>query len=73
MSQKLLSEYSNNIKSLIEEKARKEDIEKDDRKRKYFEEVGEQAKHTPPCSIISVIIIKAIQQKHEVLYEGFKD
>jgi len=45
MSQKLLNEYNNYVKSLIEEKARKEDIESDDRKRRYYEEVSRYLAH----------------------------
>ena len=45
ISQKLLNEYNNNLKSLVEKKVKKTEIEKHQPKRKYYEEVSKYLAH----------------------------
>jgi len=45
ISQKLLHEYKNNIRSLVEKKVKKDEIEKQELKRRYYEEVSKYLAH----------------------------
>lgn len=45
ISQKLLHEYKNNIRSLVEKKVKKDEIEKQEVKRRYYEEVSKYLAH----------------------------
>jgi len=45
ISQKLLNEYNNNIKNLVEKKVRKSEIEKQELKKRYYAEVSKYLAH----------------------------
>lgn len=45
ISQKLLQEYNSNIRNLVEKKVRKDDIEKEESKRRFYEEVSKYLAH----------------------------
>jgi len=45
ISQKLLSEYNSNVENLIERKVKKSDIEKQEAKKRYYEEVSKYLAH----------------------------
>ena len=45
MSQKLLNEYNNNIRSLVDKKVKKTEIEKRESKRRYYQEVSKYLAH----------------------------